>query len=69
MLEEQLTKTLTGLAMIIPAILLLRWYLARKVGSPEEWGERQIEELKQRLARGDIDRKTFEQRVRDIRHS
>ncbi len=69
MLEEQLIKTLTGLAMIIPAILLLRWFLARKAGSPEEWGERQIEELEQRLARGDIDRQTFEQRVRDIRDS
>jgi len=69
MLEEQLTKTLSGLAMIIPAILLLRWFLTRKAGSPEEWGERQIEELEQRLARGDIDRQTFEQRVRDIRDS
>ena len=69
MLEEQLTKTLTGLAMIIPAILLLRWFLSRRAGSPEEWGQRQIEELEQRLARGDIDRQTFEQRVRDIRDS
>jgi uncharacterized membrane protein len=69
MLEEQLTKTLTGLAIIIPAIILLRWFLTRKAGSPEEWGERQIEELKQRLSRGDIDQQTFEQRVRDIRDS
>jgi len=49
--------------------LLLRWFLTRKAGSPEEWGERQIEELEQRLARGDIDQQTFEQRVRDIRDS
>ncbi len=69
MLEEQLIKTLTGLAMIIPAVLLLRWFLTRNAGSPEEWGERQIEELEQRLARGDIDQQTFEQRVRDIRDS
>ena len=69
MLEEQLTKTLTGLAILIPAIILLRWFLTRKAGSPEEWGERQIEELKQRLSRGDIDQQTFEQRVRDIRDS
>ena len=69
MLEEQLTKTLMGLAIIIPAILLLRWFLTRKAGSPEEWGERQITELEQRLSRGDIDQQTFEQRVRDIRDS
>ena len=69
MLEEQLTKTLMGLAIIIPAILLLRWFLTRKAGSPEEWGERQIKELEQRLSRGDIDQQTFEQRVRDIRDS
>ena len=64
-----MTKTLMGLAIIIPAILLLRWFLTRKAGSPEEWGERQIKELEQRLSRGDIDQQTFEQRVRDIRDS
>jgi uncharacterized membrane protein len=69
MLEEQLIKAATGLALIIPAILLLRWLLSRKAGSPEEWGERHIEELEQRLARGEIDRETFEKRVRDIRES
>ena len=69
MLEEQLTKTLIGLSMIIPAILLLRWFLARKVGSPEEWAEHQINELERRLARGDIDQKTFDQRVRAMRDS
>lgn len=69
MLEAQLIKTLTGLAMIIPVIFLLRWLLTRKIGSPDEWGERQIEELEQRLSRGDIDQQTFEQRVHEIRNS
>ena len=69
MLEEQLNKAAIGLAMIIPAIFLLRWFLTRKAGSPDEWGERQIAELEQRFARGEIDRETFERRVQDIRDS
>ncbi|MCB1759064.1 MAG: SHOCT domain-containing protein [Gammaproteobacteria bacterium] len=69
MLEEQLIKAAKGLALIVPAIFLLRWFLSRKAGSPEEWGERHIEDLKRRLASGEIDQESFERQVRDIRES
>ena len=42
MFEDQMMKVATGLALIIPAILLLKWFLGRKVGSPEQWAEEQI---------------------------
>ena len=69
MLEEQLIKTAIGLAMIIPAIFLLRWLLNRKVGSPDQWAEEQIKELEQRFARGEIDEETFKKRVEAMRNS
>ena len=67
--EGYITKALIGLAFIIPGIFLLRWLLARLHGSPDEWAEERIRELEQRLARGEIDRETYEQRVREIRDS
>lgn len=69
MLEEQLNKAATGLAMIIPAILLVRWYLTRKIGSPDEWAEDQIRELERRFAKGEIDEPTFNRRVQEMRDS
>ena len=68
-MPEFLTKALTGLALIIPAIFLLRWWLTRTHGSPEDWAEERIEELQKRLANGEIDQEAFEQRVREIRES
>jgi len=69
MLEEQIMKAATGLAIIIPAILLARWFLARKVGSPEKWVEEQIKELERRFASGEIDEATYNQRLQDMRDS
>ena len=69
MLEEQFTKALIGLAFIVPGIFILRWFLTRKAGSPEDWAEQHIRELQQRLAKGEIDEETFNQRVREIRDS
>lgn len=69
MLDEQLHKAATGLAMIIPAIFLLRWYLTRKTGSPEKWAEERIKELEQKFAAGDIDEETFNRHVQAIRDS
>lgn len=69
MLEEQLMKAATGLAFIIPTILFLRWFLGRKTGSPEEWGEYHIQELKKRYEKGDIDEETYKRRLEDLRES
>ena len=68
-MPEYLKTALTGLAVIIPAIFLLRWLLGRTHGSPEEWAEQRIKELELRLARGEIDQASFEKRVREIRES
>ena len=69
MLDDSLDKAATGLAVIIPAILFLRWFLGRKVGSPDEWLEEQIKELERRFALGEIDEETYHQRLRDMRDS
>jgi uncharacterized membrane protein len=69
MLSDQLEKAAIGLAMIIPAIFLLRWFLTRKIGSPDEWAEEQIRDLERRLAAGKIDEATFKQRVKQMRDS
>lgn len=66
MLEEQLIKAAKGLAMIIPAILFLRWYLGRKTGDPEEWGAYHIKELKSRYDKGDIDEATYKRRLEEL---
>jgi|GEM_PF-1387146 len=69
MLSEQFEKAAFGLAMIIPAIFLLRWFLTRKTGSPDEWAEEQIKVLERRLALGEIDEATFKERVQQMRDS
>ena len=69
MFTEQIEKAAIGLAMIVPAILLLRWLLVRKAGSPDEWAEEQIKELERRLALGEIDEETFKRRVQEMRDS
>jgi putative membrane protein len=66
MLEEQLIKAAKGLAMIIPAILLLRWFLTRKTGNPEEWAEYHIQELKTRYAQGEIDEAAYNKRLDEL---
>ena len=69
MLEEQLIKVAKGLALIIPVILLLRWYLHKKAGSPEDWANYHIEELEKRYANGEIDEQTYQQRLKDLQES
>lgn len=69
MLDDSLDKAATGLAFIIPGILFLRWFLGRKIGSPDEWLEEQINELERRFALGEIDEATYNQRLRDMRDS
>ena len=66
MLEEQFTKAATGLAFIIPTILFLKWFLGRKTGGPEEWGEYHIQELKKRYDEGDIDEATYKKRLEEL---
>lgn len=66
---DPIEKAATGLAIIIPAIFLLRWFLTRKTGSPEEWMEERIKELEQKLALGEIDQETYDKRLRDMRDS
>jgi len=66
---EQFEKAAIGLAMIVPAIFVLRWFLTRKIGSPDEWAEEQIKVLERRLAQGEIDEVTFKQRVQQMRDS
>lgn len=67
MLEDLISKSATGLAMIIPGILLVRWFLTRKTGTPDEWVEEQIKELERRFALGEIDEATYNQRLHDMR--
>ena len=67
MIEEQLIKVAKGLAFIVPAIFLLRWFLTRKTGSPEEWAEHHIQELESRYAQGEIDEKTYKKRLEELR--
>ena len=69
MLSDQLEKAAIGLAMIVPAIFLLRWFLTRETGSPDEWAEEQIRDLERRFAAGKIDEATFRQRVKQMRDS
>jgi len=66
MLEDQLIKVATGLAFIIPGILILRWWLNRSAGSPEEWAEYHIKMLQQKHARGEIDDETYHTRLREL---
>lgn len=68
-LEEQIDKTLFGLAFIIPAIFVLRWFLTRHTGSVEEWAEEQKAELAKRLALGQIDQATYERRLKELEES
>lgn len=68
-LEEQIDKTIFGLAFIIPAIFVLRWFLTRHTGSAEEWAEQQKVELADRLAQGKIDQETYERRIRELDES
>lgn len=66
MLEDQLIKAATGLAFIIPAILILRWWLNRSAGSPEEWAAHHIKILQQKHARGEIDEQTYHTRLKEL---
>lgn len=66
MFDEQMTKVATGLALIIPAIFLLRWLLTRSTGSPEQWAEQQIRELKRRYQAGEMDEETYQRLLKDL---
>ena len=66
MLEEQMDKVVNGLMLIVPAILLLRWFLVRKAGSPEDMAKYRMAELQHKLERGDIDQATYDRLVSNI---
>lgn len=66
MVDDSVTKAATGLAFIIPAILVVRWLLTRRIGSPDQWMEERITELKQRYARGQIDEEDYQRRLREL---
>ena len=66
MFTDQMLRVLIGLAFIIPAIFVLRWWLTRSSGSPEEWAAGHIAELKRRRDRGEIDESTYQRRLRDL---
>ena len=66
---DSIDKAASGLAIIIPAIFLLRWFLTKKTGSPDEWMEERIKELEEKFALGEIDEATFNKRVQDMRDS
>ncbi len=66
MFTDQMSSVLTGLAFIIPAILILRWLLRGKIGSPDEIVEHHIQELKRRYERGDIDEETYQKQLHDM---
>ena len=67
MFEGQLIKVATGLALIIPVILLLRWFLGRSAGSPEEWAKYHIQELEKRYANGEIDEEAYQKRLEELK--
>jgi len=67
MLEEQLIKVAIGLAFIVPVILLLRWFLRKSVGSPEELAEYHIQELERRYANGEIDEESYKKRLEELK--
>ncbi len=67
MFEEQLTKAAIGLALIIPIILLLRWFLRKSIGSPEELAEHHIQELERRYANGEIDEASYQKRLKEFK--
>ncbi len=66
MFEEQLIKVATGLAFIVPGILLLRWWLKRSAGSPEEWADYHVRILQQKHANGEIDEETYRARLKEL---
>lgn len=68
MFEEQMIKVAVGLAFIIPGILILRWWLNRSTGSPEEWADYHIKLLQQKHARGEIDDATYQARLKELQN-
>ncbi|MCW8848159.1 MAG: hypothetical protein OQK19_05365 [Sedimenticola sp.] len=66
MIEDQLLKVATGLAFIVPGIFILRWFLNRSTGSPEEWAEYHIRILQQKHASGEIDDATYQTRLKEL---
>jgi putative membrane protein len=69
MFTDQMGSVLTGLAFIIPAILLLRWILSRTAGSPDDVAAHHATKLKQRYERGEIDQETYERLHKDLTES
>ncbi len=66
MFTDQMLRVAAGLAVIIPVIFLLRWWLTRRSGSPEQWAQERIAELRLRRDRGEIDEATYQARVEEL---
>ena len=67
MFEQQLIQVAIGLAIIIPIVLFLRWFLGKSVGSPEEWVQDHIKELERRYANGEIDEEAYRKRLEELK--
>jgi len=55
--------------IIVGAVLAVRWLAAGRLSTPESaaHGERALEILRERYAKGEIDQNEFEQKKRDLR--
>jgi len=55
--------------IIAGAVLVVRWLAAGRLSTPESpgHGERALEILRERYAKGEIDQNEFEQKKRDLR--
>ncbi|GAB4354664.1 MAG: hypothetical protein Kow006_20560 [Gammaproteobacteria bacterium] len=60
MFADQMLTVVTGLAVIIPAIFVLRWLLTHKTGSPDDVAAHHLRELEARYRRGEIDEATYQ---------
>jgi putative membrane protein len=52
--------------IIIGVVLLIKWLLEQGQSQPTSGGESALEVLKQRYARGEIDKKEFDEKKRDL---
>ena len=56
------------LLILLAVIALLRWvFVARPIGAPDLEGDRALAILRERYARGEIDKTEFEERKRSLR--
>ena len=54
------------IAVIVGLFFLVRWIIHQSKPAEQEHAENALEVLKERYARGEIDRKEFEQKKKDI---